>query len=409
MSKATKGGCARHLLISGGVMLLLSIVLIVLNWGTFSLMFSNMLALGEGANIAEEMQTPDDLLSFVAERPEHASLVVFDVGEEEEGIFFGADEERPIMNVYRLLLLAAYGAAVEAGEIDPDERLALDELRRFHLEARGQGGHRAAVERLRDEGLIEDDSLSIASAVRGAVQFNDEAAADWLLLRLGEQKVDELREAMGWSKVASPLPSSGQVLSWSHPKMEERPGERVESLRGMDRETYRSEVFALTEQFIEEGSFREEVLSVIRDRGTEISLRDQRNLAIATQTRGTAREYASFLADALQGQLVSDSVSRFIHASLDRQVGADTLARPMPVERIGAISGSFPGVVSFAGYARRPDPLPDRVVVFFMEEVPIAVFYHLMQTGMDRALQVRLLSDDAYVEEVKSFLDDSAG
>jgi hypothetical protein len=33
--------------------------------------------------------------------------------------------------------------------------------------------------------------------------------------------------------------------------------------------------------------------------------------------------------------------------------------------------------------------------------VPIGVFYHLLQTGLDKGFQLRLLGDDAFFEDVR--------
>jgi len=406
MSTMTNKGCARHLLISGGLLLLLMVVMVVLNWGTFSLMFSNMTALGEGASTAEQMATPDALLEYMTEHPEKASLVVMDVGEEEAHIRLEGDVERPIVNVPRLLLLRSYTEALANGHLAPEDRVALADVQRFHLEARGQGGHPAAVERLRGEGALKEDSLNLETLVRSTMQFNDEAAADWLLMTLGYDAVDATREALGWSVRSTPLPSSGRTLSWRHPQMDATRGERLALLRDQDWHAYASEVMDLTDAFTASGTFRDEVLAVVRERGTEISLRDQRALAQATFPTGSASTYAALLKDLLQDTTASGGASSHMRAALERSVAADTLDGVLPVEIIGSVSGAFPGMISFAAYARRPDPLPDRIVVSFIQDLPIAIFYHMMQTGMDRALFVRLLSDDAYVEEAASFIDE---
>gem|GEM_PF-656263 len=408
MSKMTNKGCARHLMISGGLMLLLVVAMVVLNWSTFTLMFSNMTALGEGASTAEQMATPDALLEYMAAHPEQASLVVMDVGAEEPHIQFQGAAERPLVNVPRLVLLTAYAEAVTEGRLDPDTLVALSDVQRYHLEARGQGGHPAAVERLRGEGAITNDSLALHTLVRSVMQYNDEAAADWLLEALGYDTVEATRERLGWPARATPLPSSGRTLSWRHPQMEATPAERLDELAARPQPAYAEEVMELTASFVSPGSFRDEVIEVVRARGTEISLRDQRALAQATYPTGSADAYASLLARALTDALHTPEASAHLRTVLDRSVPADTLDGALPVEVIGSVSGAFPGMLSFAAYARRPDPLPDRIVVAFIQDLPIAIFYHLMQTGMDRALFIRLLSDDAYVEDAAQFLSDHA-
>ena len=64
----------------------------------------------------------------------------------------------------------------------------------------------------------------------------------------------------------------------------------------------------------------------------------------------------------------------------------------------------MPGVISFAGLAHYADGRPPRVVVLSMEEIPLAVFYHLLQSGLDQGLALRLLGDHAFFEATRTRL-----
>jgi hypothetical protein len=48
------------------------------------------------------------------------------------------------------------------------------------------------------------------------------------------------------------------------------------------------------------------------------------------------------------------------------------------------------------------------VVVLLIEDLPIAVFYHLLQTGIDRGFQLQLLGDDAFFETARARLQENA-
>jgi hypothetical protein len=39
-----------------------------------------------------------------------------------------------------------------------------------------------------------------------------------------------------------------------------------------------------------------------------------------------------------------------------------------------------------------------------MEDVPIGLFYHLMQTGLDRGFYLQLLTDDTFFQTVRTQL-----
>jgi hypothetical protein len=65
-------------------------------------------------------------------------------------------------------------------------------------------------------------------------------------------------------------------------------------------------------------------------------------------------------------------------------------------------------VLSFVGYARYADGRSPRVVVLLMDNLPIAVMYHLLQTGIDKGFQLQLLGDDAYLQHVREVLADTS-
>jgi len=71
---------------------------------------------------------------------------------------------------------------------------------------------------------------------------------------------------------------------------------------------------------------------------------------------------------------------------------------------IASKAGALPGLVSFVGYVRRGQGHPPRVMALFMEDLPIAVFYHLMQTGLDRGFQLQLLTDEAFFQAARARL-----
>jgi hypothetical protein len=43
-------------------------------------------------------------------------------------------------------------------------------------------------------------------------------------------------------------------------------------------------------------------------------------------------------------------------------------------------------------------------VVLLLEDLPMGVFYHLLQTGLDKGFQLRLFSDDAFLKQVRQRL-----
>lgn len=395
------------MLVSAGLIGLFSLVLVGVYWDTFALMFENMTAMAEGREIASEMRGPDDLLAYVEAHPEHVSLVAFDVDERDVGIFYGEDSLRPVVGLPSLLVLAEYARQVEAGALDPEARVPLGELHRHVLPGTDGGQHRRARAALVAAGAVDADStVALRDVADAMVRWSDNAAADLLLGRLGPGALDALLAREGRLPIEPPLPQSGLYLSWNNHASATPPEARLRAIQALAEPAYAEEVNTLAVAYREDPGFRQREVDRLEQQGTDLSLRQQRALAHATFPQGTARGYAHLVARALQDSLVSPAVSRHVLSVLDRPV-PDSVGVNLDV--IGSQGGSFPGLISFVGYARRADAGGPRVVALLMDEVPMSVFYHLLQTGIDKGLVVQLLGDDAFFERVRQRLAVASG
>lgn len=409
----TKLKLTHHLLIAGALLVVAFAVIVARNWTTFALIYDNMTAMNEGGAMAQQIRYPSDLLDYAADHPEQVSLVAYDVGAEAEGIFYGAEAPRPVVGVPHLMLVAEYARQAAAGQLDPDRRVPLAALDRYALPGAGQAQHRQAKAAWRAAGHLDADStVALRRVVQAIAQQSDRAAADWLMAHLGRERVAALPAQFGLGTSAPPQPASGTHLSWNHHRAGGTVAARLADFRAMPAASYADRVYQLTALLQADTSFRRQERARLRRRGTDLSLRHQRALAQATYPHGTATAYAGWMARLAQGAFVSDSVSAFLQRRLEQTVAADSVAADAatsdaveaPALTIASKAGALPGLVSFVGYVRRGATRPPRVVALFMEGLPIGVFYHLMQTGLDRGLQLQLLTDDAFFQAARDRL-----
>lgn len=379
---------------------------IVKNWDAFALMMTNMRVMGEGASAAEEIRYPEDLVDYLVAHPEQVSLVAYDVGAEAEGIFYQADAPRPLTTVPRLMLLATYTQRMEAGQLDPDRRVALDTLAVYALPGGQQQRHERARTRWIEAGHVASDStVALRHVVRGAIQYNDAAAADWLMQQIGLEALHRTPAALGMTQSEPPLPSSGQQLVWSQAGQVDAAADRVDSLSALPFAEHAAHVFSQMTRLRRDTTFRRAEWDRIGQRGSGLSLQQQRTLAQHTAPVGTAVEYARLLERVVTDSLAPPGTAARMQEHLERAFVSDSIA--LTVEAVGSEGGATPGLISFAGYAHRADGAPPRIVVLFMEQVPMAVFYHLMQTGLDKGFQLQLMGDDAFFRQVRARLEAS--
>lgn len=389
-----------HLLIAAGLFLAVIGVVVGRNWSTFALMYDNLAAMNEGKQIAEQMRQPEDLLDYLAAHPDRASLVAYDVGHRDQGIFFGANQPRPVVGTTHLLLLAEYGLQVETADLDSAHRVPLDSLAIYALPGMGEKTHERSVAHWRAENYLQSDStVALRHVIDAIFRFGDEAAADWFMTHLGRDLVQTLPDRWGLPAGDPPLPSSGVHLSWRHDEKTPPPSSLQPSSMSGSRTAYADQVYRLVRRLRRDSSFRQQEREQLNKRGTDLSVRDQRTLAQTTYPRGTAAAYADLLAWTVNGTLGSPSISQVMHDHLDAPIEGDSI--DAPIASVATKVGATPGIISFVGYARPSNDRPPRVTALFLEDLPIGLFYHLIQTGLDKGFQLRLLSDSTFFRQVR--------
>ena len=389
-------GCLKPLLISAGLLVLLGLALVVAYRDTFSLMLTNAQAMGEGAEVARALRSPEDVLSFIAAHPERVSLVAFDRRDEAEGIFYGPDAMRPVTGLPRLLALAEYRRQVEAGALDPQTSVPLDALEAYFLPGTDPSAHGRMMAALR--GQSDREHTTLAQIAEAMMRWNAGAATDLLLERLGRPALAALPGRLGLPTLAPPLPSSGLYLSWNNHTQTSAPEDRLAAIEHTPPDVYAADVHRLTATHQSDSAFRRRERERLTTSGTDLSLPQQRALAQHTFPHGTARTYATLLDRLLAGSLLTPDVGQAMRPYLERAL-PDSMGTSLEV--IGSEAGSFPGLLSFAGYAVRDDLPEGRVAVLLVEDLPISVFYHLLQTGLDRGFLLQLLGDDAFFERTR--------
>lgn len=174
----------------------------------------------------------------------------------------------------------------------------------------------------------------------------------------------------------------------------------------MPREAYADHVYALAGRLRRDRSFRRQTRTQLRRQGSGLSVREQRALARVTYPKGTAADYADLVAGSLDGTLGSRRVATFVREQIEIPVETDSATAR--IRALGTHIGSVPGMISIVGYIRFEGDKPRRVLALFLEGLPIGVFYHLVQTGLDKGFLLRVLSDSSFHEKVRTRLSAAA-
>ena len=347
---AKRLGCAHHVAIVAALLALAAVAYLARHQDAAARLWSDQLSLREGVSDAHALASPADLLAWVEAHPEHASLVVLDA-DGTERVAYTADRPRRVPSLPDLWTVAAWAQhpRLQLPGAGPREPHVLPEM--------------LDVRRL-EPAPATADTLSV-SALIGRTVAGDGAAASLLLAAVGPARADTQAAAY---ESEGPLPLEGLRLAWAE-------GDAAGTTSHL-----------LSGRLAGDARYREEARARFASGTEALSLREQRAVAAASFPRGTARGYARLLTDALGRRLGTPEVAeRFLDATA--LPSSDSL-------RLGAKGGGFPGHLAFAAWSEAPGASGGRAAVLLLNDLPIGLFYHLSQTGLDAALVLELVTTD---------------
>ena len=154
------------------------------------------LAAGSVAACGADAETPpapalggpqqSQLLDWIAAHPDQASVLAS--RRRRRARLAGGRRRGRSRSTFKLAVLAAYAREVAAGRLDPGRaRRARADVARWYLQGTDGGAHERALAAIPSR----RGTLSLDGVVRAMVEFSDNAATDYLLARLGRDRVRE--------------------------------------------------------------------------------------------------------------------------------------------------------------------------------------------------------------------------
>ena len=335
-------------------------ILVAVNWDRITSVARDFVALLDGVEAAQALQSVDALLDFIDANRSHVSLVAYRLDDPDSAILLNPHVPRALASTIKILVLAGYAEAVDEGRWSPDERVPLAEVEAFFLPGTDGGAHDRAVEVYGERGWLDaSGAVSLRDVVWAMMTVSDNAATDYLLHRLGRERAGALPARLGLGGSDAPLPISGVFLSWA---------EAVD-------EPLADAAWELADRLRRDPEFR--TARQENPMTSEVSVRDQARLSVARSPRGTARDYAGLMERVQRGDPISDTASATMREFLEWPMENEPIRREFTA--YGTKGGSLAGVLTEATYAVPRDAASGGVAVLFFEELPLAVWLTLIE------------------------------
>lgn len=378
------------------------------------ILFVALLGIGLAAALAgyyvwQANQARDDLVKFIATHPDSAAIVVYTVDgsgspiEDRSAVFCNADQPLVVASTMKVVVLAAYADAVSQDALDANERIPVDDWERWYLPGTDGGAH---VNSLASLGLAADDlgfardqaaTVSLDDLARIMIHYSGNAATDYLIARLGPDKLAEIMSDLGLEHHTPLGPTLGAALATFNHENASFAIERLEPLVAAVSAGNTSDLDRMVDLYLGDEDWRTAQIEFMTSLAENQNLNAQEMWAYQVKAsqllpKGTAKDYARLMGLIANGKLISSETSALMQQKLET-IPADWPMRLLFHHRFGAKDGATAGVVALASYAvpKHGDLVGQtRVVVILANEQPLESWsdqiqyqgYYLLQADL---------------------------
>jgi D-alanyl-D-alanine carboxypeptidase len=321
------------------------------------------------ANLAGVIQADPSTAAVAAYTiDEHGELV-----DDGQSIFLNADTPLVVGSVMKTVVLAAYEQAAVTGQLDAQERVPLADVEAYYLPATDGDAHRQGLASLGiktdSAGFAQDPAaaLTLDDIARIMIHYSGNAETDYLLARLGRERVAQTLQAAGLAH-HPPLQSilGITLVMFAHDQPLWTAAERQPIADAFSAGDF-SAAASLEDRYLHDSHWRAAQIAYVQSEAfrADAAQMDWNDQLAGSQffPQATAREYAGLMAKIAAGQLISPEVSARMQAKLE-SIPTDWLLRLLFHTRYGAKDGVTAGVLALASYAvPKSGPLAGRTRV----------------------------------------------
>ncbi|MDX9992106.1 MAG: serine hydrolase [Anaerolineales bacterium] len=348
----------------------LFILLVVCLLGTAFLGYSNIRYTSQNA-----------VVRYISQHPADVAVACFDPANPAAGFYHNADQPYPLASTFKIVLLSGYAEQVSAGALDPAEIVPFEALDRYYLPGTDGGAHPEFLKTL-GEGRT---NMTLAEVVGGMMTYSSNAAADYILSRLGGVDWDELYQRLGLQQTSQPHSYLGLYLYITNHES------GAYDLTSLGPQATLAEQERLARLFVEDPAWREAELSYAANFTNQAGLDVQKDVTANFGVRSSANDL-SRLMTAIYGP---DSALSASTRSIMRQY----LEWPMRLnpgnaktfKTLAAKNGAWPAVLTSAWYAEPLDADP-RVLVVLYRNMPGDFWDAWVASFSQQMLEVNVLT-----------------
>ena len=131
---------------------------------------------------------PHYITRFLIENKNRSSLCI--IRNDEVFVAINENKVMPLASTVKIVIALEYANQVSKNIVTKDEPVDLDHLNNFYLANTDAGAHKSWLNDIERKELIQKNFVALEEVVRGMIRFSSNANAEYLIGKLGNEKID---------------------------------------------------------------------------------------------------------------------------------------------------------------------------------------------------------------------------
>ncbi|MCG7345602.1 class A beta-lactamase-related serine hydrolase [Sporosarcina sp. ACRSL] len=200
---------------------------------------------------------PDYVLNHLKENPQTTSFYLAENGV--ELIAYQSDVVRPLASTVKMLIAVEYAMQIDAGLLDKDSTVSLDELSRYYVKDTDGNAHVEWLKAMESEGKVVENKVTLHDVAKGMVTYSSNVNTDYLIDLLGAASINERAKSLGLTEHEEVYPIVSALLIPEYLKSESSESmnnnEIISEIESMPIDEYREIAVKLSKQ-MKEGTIK---------------------------------------------------------------------------------------------------------------------------------------------------------
>ena len=147
------------------------------------------------AAIAINEFKPDEnlILNFIKDNPDRAAIAL--IRNDSVIAKKNPDKVMPLASTVKIILAIEYAIQSSKKEINPDEKVPINELSKFYIPNTDGGAHPSWLKSVKDK--TTNNSISIREIAKGMIKYSSNANTEWLGKKLGLENINARIDSLG--------------------------------------------------------------------------------------------------------------------------------------------------------------------------------------------------------------------